>query len=124
MPQYGEVDWTKAECQDSYTDMFYSVEEERSADAYWHINAVRSLCGKCVLQKECLTYAFKHEQYGVWGGLTSQERKSFSEPEKYPQQRQRALKDLIPLGITLDQLKECYEHSGHVRSMANKPSHD
>jgi hypothetical protein len=104
--------------------MFYSVEEERSADAYWHINAVRSLCGKCVLQKECLTYAFKHEQYGVWGGLTSQERKSFSEPEKYPQQRQRALNDLIPLGITLDQLKECYEHSGHVRSMANKPSHD
>ena len=94
--------------------MFFSVEEERSADAYWHINAVRSFCGKCQIQKDCLTYAFKNEPYGVWGGLTAQERKSFSEPEKYYQQKQRALLDLLAYGITLDVLKECYEYSRNV----------
>jgi WhiB family redox-sensing transcriptional regulator len=119
LPQYNEVDWSTAECRDTYTDMFYSVEEERSADAYWHINAVRSICAKCPLQRECLTYAFKHEQYGVWGGLTAQERKSFTSPEKYPQQRQRALLELMQYGITLQMLKECYEYSGYVRSVEN-----
>jgi hypothetical protein len=55
----------------------------------------------------------------VWGGLTSLERKSIYNPKAYPNQRRRALKDLMVYGITLERIKEAYEHSDHVRSMEN-----
>jgi hypothetical protein len=38
--EYREVDWEAAECRDLYTDLFYSVEEERNASAYNNINAL------------------------------------------------------------------------------------
>ncbi len=107
MSEYREVDWEAAECRDLYTDLFYSVEEERNASAYNNINALRSVCSRCPIWKACLTYAFENESYGVWGGLTSVERQAFRHPEKYPQQRQRALKALIETGITLTQIREC-----------------
>lgn len=107
MPKYSEVDWDSAECRDIYTDLFYRVEEERNALAYLNINALRSICARCPIWKACLTYALENEQYGVWGGLTSIERQAVKNPEKYPQQRQRALKDLRNVGISHAQIKEC-----------------
>ncbi len=107
MSEYGEVNWELAECRDVYTDLFYSVEEERNANAYNNINALRSVCARCPIWKACLSYAFENESYGVWGGLTSMERQSFRHPDKYPQQRQRALVALIETGITLAQIKGC-----------------
>jgi WhiB family redox-sensing transcriptional regulator len=87
------------------------VEEERNLKAYRYINAVRSICGRCPIFQECLTYGFGNEQYGVWGGLTTAERKAVVEPKKYPAQLRRALFDLDEYGITYDQIMEAYEHS-------------
>jgi WhiB family transcriptional regulator, redox-sensing transcriptional regulator len=120
MPEYQEVDWEKAECRGTNTELFYQVEEERSTTAYPYINAVRSICGRCPIWFECLSYAFNHEGFGVWGGMTSQERRSIYEPDKYPMQRARAIHDLKDYGITLDRIKEAHEHSGNVGSMDNR----
>lgn len=120
MPFYAEVNWDQAECRGVYTDLFYRVEEERNVNAYPYIDAVRSICAKCPIWEDCLTYAIRHEQYGVWGGLTSMERKSFEQPDKYPAQRSRALLALEQYGITLDQLKECYEHTIDVGGVADQ----
>lgn len=106
MPKYEEVNWDLAECAGLYTDLFYDIEEERSAKAYQYINAVRSVCARCPLWQTCLAYAFQNEKYGVWGGMTSLERASIEEPEKYPVQRRRALFDLMEHGITLHQIKQ------------------
>jgi len=108
MPKYDEVDWLKAACRDSvYTDIFYSVEEERSILAYEYINALRSICLSCPIWKECLTYAMEHEIYGVWGGMTSIERVSFQNPRKYPNQNRRAIFAFEEAGISYDQIREC-----------------
>ena len=109
MPQYSEVDWEQAECKrlEIYTDLFYDIEEERSVNAYDHINAVRAICLSCPIWKDCLTYAFQHENYGMWGGMTSQERASIDAPLKYPNQRIRGLQALKENGITLEEIKEC-----------------
>ena len=122
MPKYTEVDWEKAECLGMDTDLFYRIEEERNSTAYKYINAVRSVCGRCPIQMDCLAYAFGNENFGVWGGLTSLERKSMYEPDKYPIQLKRALKSLNIYGITHQEVKESYEHSTDVGSLANEPT--
>jgi len=111
MPEYREVDWDKAACWDSNLEMFYDVEEERNAYAYNYINAVRSICVRCPIFRDCLTYSFEHEKYGVWGGLTSVERKAMNEPNAYPAQRRRALLDLLQYGITQDLIESCLKDS-------------
>jgi hypothetical protein len=111
MPKFREVDWDKAECWDSQLEMFYDVEEERNAYAYNYINAVRSICVRCPIFKDCLTYAFAHEKYGVWGGLTSVERKAMDEPDAYPAQRRRALNDLKQYGISVETIQSCLKAS-------------
>ena len=99
MPQYNEINWEKAACKDSvYTDIFYNVEEERSIIAYEYINALRTTK---------LTYAMEHEDYGVWGGMTSIERYSFHNPKKYPNQQRRALFAFEEVGISLNEIMEC-----------------
>lgn len=31
---------------------------------------IESMCGRCPVTKECLTYAITYEQIGIWGGTT------------------------------------------------------
>lgn len=124
MPKYEEINWDTAECRGMYTDLFYRVEEERSADAYTYINAVRSVCGRCPLWEKCFQYAYENERYGVWGGMTSLERASFHAPDRYPTQKQRALRSLLEYGITLTQIRKAIEHTSHVGSLANKTASD
>jgi WhiB family redox-sensing transcriptional regulator len=120
MPEYQQVKWDFAECRDTDTELFYRVEEERNQFAYKYINAVRSICGRCPIQKECLSYAFGNEDYGVWGGLTSLERRSMGEPDKYPVQLRRALEALQMYGISYKEVRETYEHSINVGMLANR----
>lgn len=108
MPKYDEIDWEIAACRGSiYTDIFYNVEEERSILAYEYINALRTICLACPIWKECLTYAMEHEDYGVWGGMTSVERYSFKNPKKYPNQQRRALFAFEEAGIDYLEIMEC-----------------
>ena len=107
MPKYEEVNWDKAECRDMWTELFYVVEEERNVVAYDNINALRSVCARCPIGKDCLTYGFENEIYGVWGGLTSVERRSITNPVKYPQQRRRAVESMATFGVSFQQIKDC-----------------
>ena len=124
MPKYNEINWELAECRGMYTDLFYRVEEERNVDAYFYINAVREVCARCPLWKQCFQYAFENERFGVWGGMTSLERASFDRPDKYPAQRQRALRSLSDFGITLENIRSAIEHTSHVGSLADKTATD
>ena len=107
MPKYDQVDWDNAACIGIYTDLFYSVEEERSVLQYQYINTLRSICAACSIWRDCLTYAFANEQYGVWGALTSMERIAIKDPTKNPHQRRRALLNLHDQGISFAEIQEC-----------------
>lgn len=109
MPKYSEVNWEDAECRrlEIYTDLFYDIEEQRSTDAYDHINSARAICASCPIWKDCLTYAFENEDYGMWGAMTSQERASIDDPMKYPNQRIRGLHALSQMGISFELIMEC-----------------
>jgi WhiB family redox-sensing transcriptional regulator len=116
MPKYGEIDWEQAACRDYiYTDLFYTVEEQRSILQYEYINALRSVCARCPLWAECLKYAMENEQYGVWGGMTSVERTALRDRKRYPNQRARAINELMRYGISYEQIKECIVAVGDNR---------
>lgn len=109
MSEYSQVNWEKAQCrqEEIYPDLFYQIEEERSTKAYEFIDALRSICTSCPIWKDCLTYAMRNEDYGMWGGMTTQERISMRNPNQYPNQRIRALSTFRKHGISWADIKEC-----------------
>jgi hypothetical protein len=108
MPKYGEIDWDQAACKGSeLTDLFYSVEEARNLVQYEYINALRSICMTCPIWKDCLSYGFQYEDYGVWGGLTTQERQGMRDPKMYGNQIRRALFAFEEYGISYEMVAEC-----------------
>ena len=109
MSEYSQVNWDLAQClqEEIYPDLFYQIEEERSQKAYEFINALRSVCLSCPIWKDCLTYAMRNEDYGMWGGMTTQERISMRNPNQYPNQKYRALSTFRKHGISWEQIKEC-----------------
>lgn len=63
-------DWmSRARCRDTDTDWFFA------ADEYAQMRSAR-WCRQCPVQAECLQYALETDsRFGVWGGLTEQQRK-------------------------------------------------
>ena len=49
-------------------ELFYSEDEE-------DIDMAKSICQACPVRAECLT-AGEFEEYGIWGGLTAEERRA------------------------------------------------
>jgi hypothetical protein len=57
----------KEACLDEEPDLFFS-------DFSLDIAKARATCSTCPLLESCGTYALKHENFGVWGGMTAEER--------------------------------------------------
>lgn len=59
----------KAKCQNSpFPDAWYGKSDSTSK--------ARMLCQGCPVSSQCLAYALENdEQYGIWGGMTTPERR-------------------------------------------------
>jgi WhiB family redox-sensing transcriptional regulator len=73
------MEWLReALCKGKNQDFWYPPLEEGNHTAYYRIG--KSLCYKCPVWEDCLTYAKKKDEvWGCWGGLTPQER---NKPDK------------------------------------------
>lgn len=60
-----------AMCRRITNDFWYPPEESKQPELYHAIG--RELCHRCPVWKNCLDSG-KNEPYGMWGGLTTQER--------------------------------------------------
>ncbi len=59
----------RASCYGVDPDIFFPVSEEDAGPAL-------AYCQGCKIREECLAWALKNgERYGVWGGLTEQQRR-------------------------------------------------
>jgi len=70
-----EENWRlHAACQAVDPELFFPVSSagkcvEQEAEA-------KAVCGSCLVRRQCLTFALQTRQaYGIWGGLTEEERK-------------------------------------------------
>jgi len=61
-------DWRDdAACKGKPLDWFYPLTNESNEEAM-------AICDDCPVRQECLDYGVKHEEFGIWGGMTAKDR--------------------------------------------------
>lgn len=62
-------------CRTLPTEMFFHPDGERGSSRHKRENAAKALCASCPVIEQCREHALTvHEPYGIWGGLTEDER--------------------------------------------------
>lgn len=63
-------------CSTTDPEAFFPQDKEGYRVAqYYNKSGAKSICKECPYVIECLTYAIKHDEMGIWGGTTEGERK-------------------------------------------------
>jgi WhiB family redox-sensing transcriptional regulator len=75
-PLVDHWDWQlAAACRGMDTAIFFHPPEERNAARSSRIAQAKNVCQQCPAIRECLAHALKvQEPYGIWGGLSEDER--------------------------------------------------
>lgn len=69
----------RAACRNALGGAFFVDMYPRRGGA--EITAVKAICATCPVSKECLS-AGRDEEFGIWGGLTAQERRRLPRPRR------------------------------------------
>lgn len=74
----GDWDWQmRAACRGIDTANFYHPENERGASRLRREMNAKAICATCPVIQSCLRWALEaREPYGVWGGLSVEEREA------------------------------------------------
>ena len=77
-PLLDNWDWQYlGSCNSLDTEMFFHQEGERGPARRRRAASAREICHACPVLGQCRSYALSTaEPYGVWGGLTEEERRS------------------------------------------------
>jgi WhiB family redox-sensing transcriptional regulator len=69
-------DWQlRAACRDLSTDLFFHPERERGPARLRRDRQAKAICSGCPVLEACRRHSLLvREPYGVWGGLTEDER--------------------------------------------------
>jgi WhiB family redox-sensing transcriptional regulator len=73
---HGARDWLDlGACRDEDPDLFFPIASAGPGAA--QVAAAKAVCGRCAVRETCLRYALDaHQDYGVWGGLSEDERRA------------------------------------------------
>lgn len=110
MPRFNEIKWELAECNGMAPNTFFSFEEEDGVVEKWvGIKSVRSTCARCPIWSQCASYAIENEKFGIWGGLSSRERKAFRKKGNSTL-RDKAIGELVSLGISWQEIRKAIKN--------------
>ena len=108
---YKKVDWEKANCRDVGTNAFYIQDDDDIHKRFAKTEYARAICAVCPIQFECLTYAFKHERYGMWGAMTARERNYVATNKLGGPSVRDGLAELQRLGISLFEVVRAFREA-------------
>jgi WhiB family redox-sensing transcriptional regulator len=78
LPNVNSADWAwqvSAACRGLGDELFYGADRERGRSKRRREQAAKAVCAACPTVMPCLLWAMATgEPYGVWGGLTPEER--------------------------------------------------
>ena len=102
-----EGNWeSHAACRDLSSSVFFPERGQSSRKA-------KQVCRGCEVRTECLAFALESRQkYGIWGGLTGEERKAYMRRISTNARRARKRQEL-------EEARETYGKPGHV-TLANE----
>ncbi|MDO4665251.1 MAG: WhiB family transcriptional regulator [Actinomycetaceae bacterium] len=71
-------DWQyQGACRDIDTERFFHPEGERGGTRRRRAEAAKAICATCPVIAQCREHALRtQEPYGVWGGMTEEERRA------------------------------------------------
>lgn len=46
------------------------------------VREAKRICATCIVVEKCLAHAMRHDEYGIWGGLTANERRNARRAQK------------------------------------------
>jgi Transcription factor WhiB len=87
------VDWSA--CKNKDKDLFFPPVDEDGVER-WDVGQdyePKRYCGVCPVVIHCRNFGL-YEQYGIWGGFTAVERRSYRRRNKMP-----TLEDIAPRGL-------------------------
>lgn len=65
-------------CAETDPELFFPQETEswdgRILNKYTNLAAAKQICDSCPLKIDCLEYALKNVEVGIWGGTTEEQR--------------------------------------------------
>ncbi|MDY2941756.1 MAG: WhiB family transcriptional regulator [Varibaculum sp.] len=68
----------QAACRDYSTEMFFHPDGERGGTRRRRAMKAKAICATCPVLEQCRNYALAaHEPYGIWGGMTEEERHDY-----------------------------------------------
>ena len=69
-------DWQQeGACRDAEATLFFHPDRERGPARQQREQAAKAICARCPVIRECLQHAMAvREPYGIWGGLSEEER--------------------------------------------------
>jgi WhiB family redox-sensing transcriptional regulator len=77
-------DWQlRGLCRGKDSSLFFHPEGERGAARAAREQSAKEICLNCPVQKQCCEHALRvREPYGVWGGMTEEEREAHYQRQK------------------------------------------
>jgi WhiB family redox-sensing transcriptional regulator len=90
-------DWSaEGSCREADPNLFFHPQNERGAARIMRDRAAKGICAGCPVRTECADYAVRaREPYGVWGGLTEEDREAIYrrlDSRNYPRARGEGLR--------------------------------
>jgi WhiB family redox-sensing transcriptional regulator len=82
-------DWqSMGSCREADPGLFFHPESERGPARHKRDDAARAVCSGCPVRQACRAHGLKvREPYGVWGGLTEDDREAIYAAEQRPERR-------------------------------------
>jgi hypothetical protein len=63
-------------CSEIDPELFFPQDVEGNINAsYYNERGAKEVCSSCVYKVDCLIFAFKNNEQGIWGGTTDGQRK-------------------------------------------------
>ncbi|QQZ17242.1 MULTISPECIES: WhiB family transcriptional regulator [Rhodococcus] len=92
-------DWQhRASCRGSDTEMFFSPDGERGNVRAQREHAAKQVCHNCPVLADCRAHALTAtEAYGIWGGLSENERARLTRRTRLPARPRECGKPPDPL---------------------------
>jgi len=75
-PNVDQWDWQlRGSCRGLDSAYFFHPDNERGADRAARVSRAKAICERCPVLEQCRRHALAvREPYGIWGGLTENER--------------------------------------------------